>query len=46
MIAVLMLEKSKDPEQDFVGKTRRDSEEIRNRLKAALQTLTGCSREL
>lgn len=43
MIAVLMLVYSRDPEQDFVGEPRGDSEDIRDRLKAALQTLTGCS---
>ncbi|KAG7215598.1 hypothetical protein INR49_022124 [Caranx melampygus] len=36
----------RDPEQDFVGKPHRDSEDIRDRLKAALQTLMGCSQEL
>lgn len=46
MIAALVLVQSRDPELDFVGKPYRDSEDIRDRLKAALQTLTGCSREL
>lgn len=42
MITVLMLACSRDPERDF-GEPCRDSEDIRDRLKAALQTLTGCS---
>lgn len=45
MIAVLMLVESKDPEQDSVGKAHRESEDIRDGLKAALQTLTELIRE-
>lgn len=45
MIAVLMLVESKDPGQDSVGKAHRESEDIRDGLKAALQTLTELIRE-